>query len=486
MEILTPVGVIAGVLVLAALFAGVVERAPLSFPIIFLGMGLVLGDGVSSAVSLDLHAPILEIVAFVTLALVLFLDAVHLEAREMRNDWVVPALTLGPGTLTVISLVAVAAVVLLDFSWPLAFILGAALASTDAVVLRDVIRDRRIPGAVRRSLSIEAGTNDVIVLPPVLILAAVTSADASAGAGGWVWFVIQLFIIGPAVGAAVGAGGAWLMSWIDARAPVRSEYQALYGVGLVLAALFLGEWLGADGFLAAFAAGAAVALTNNALCDCFLDFGEVLAEMAMLLTFVLFGIVLSPMLGDVFGWSVAIFAAFVLLVARPLPLFAVLSVRRTALSRHARAFIAWFGPRGLNSLLLALLAVGAHVPDAERLFAIVGVVVVASVVVHGVSATPISSRYAAFVERDVRPEEREATATGAFTASDETSDRMSVDQLAAALEGEHPPLVVDVRSRSAYERATTQIPTSIRVRPDEVKAWAEGQDKGRLIAFYCT
>jgi NhaP-type Na+/H+ or K+/H+ antiporter len=403
----------------------------------------------------------------------------------MRADWLVPVLTLGPGTVSVIGIVAVAAAVLLDLPWMHAFIAGAALASTDAVVLRDVIRDQRVPGAVRRTLSIEAGTNDVIVLPPVLVLSAVAARAAGTGLE-WAWFAVQLFLIGPGIGALVGAGGAWAMGRVDARAPIRREYQALYGVGLVLAAFALGEWLGADGFLAAFAAGAAVALANVDLCDCFLDFGEIVAEMAMMLTFLLFGIVLSPMLGGIVTPDSLAFAGLVLLVARPVTLFTVLSIRRRHLSRAARGFIAWFGPRGLNSLLLALLAVGAGVPGGERLFAVVGIVVVASVVLHGVSATPMASWYGRVVARSTHDEERESTATGLLRTHLDDAPRVSVEGVAQALDGDDPPIVVDVRSRSSYASATTQIPGSVRVRPDDVEAWARQQPKDRLIVLYCT
>lgn len=485
MDLLGSVGVVAAVLLVAALAAGLVERGPISFPIIFLGLGLALGDGAAGVVALDLHAPILEVVAYVTLALVLFLDAVRIETDEMRRDWLVPALALGPGTISVIGLVSVVGVLLLDLSWPVALIAGAALASTDAVVLRDVIRDRRIPAPVRRALSIEAGANDLIVLPAVLVVAAVATAEAGS-VSEWVGFLVKLFLVGPGIGAAIGVIGAWAMARADAFVTVRTEYQAMYGIGLVLAALALGERFGADGFLAAFAAGAAVALTNNDLCDCFLDFGEVVAEMAMLITFVLFGVVLSPMLGEVVSPATVVFAAFVLLLARPVPLLAVLSLRRTALSVPARAFIAWFGPRGLNSLLLALVAVGAGVPDGDRLFAIVGAVVVASVVVHGASATPLSAWYGRRVEAATRTEEREVTATGLFIAPDTSGARVTVQELATALASDEPPVVVDVRSRSAYERATTQIPGSVRVRPDEVDRWAEHQTADRLVVLYCT
>ena len=486
--LLAPVGIVAAVLVLAALCAGVVERAPVSFPMLFLGLGLVLGGGATGVLQIDLHAPVLEVVAFTTLALVLFLDAVHLEGDAVRRDWLVPALTLGPGTIATIALVTVAARVLLDLPWAIALIAGAALASTDAVVLRDVLRDRRIPAAVRRALSIVAGTNDVIVLPVVLVVTAIATSEAGSTAT-WGAFLVQLFIVGPAIGAGVGAGGAWLMARVDARFGVRTEYQALYGVGLVLAALTLGETFGADGFLAAFAAGAAVALTNNALCDCFLDFGEVVAEMAMLLTFVLFGSVLSPLLADVASPLVLGFVVLVLAVARPVPMVAVLSLRRARLSWAARAFIAWFGPRGLNSLLLVLIAVGAGLPDGDRLFAIVGAVVVASVALHGATATPLGAWYGRRVRAATAPEEREVTARGVLGGdADRTGEarRITVPELATLLVGDAPPVVVDVRSRSSYERAVTQIPGSIRVRPDEIDSWAQDQTLERLVVLWCT
>ena len=297
MEIEGLFAVAAAVLTISALLAGFVARAPLSFPIVFLALGLVLGDGTTGALSVDLDSEVLQAVAFATLALVLFLDAMNLELAVMRRDWLIPALTLGPGTLLVIGLTAVSAMVIMGLDPLIAFIVGAILASTDPVVLRDVLRDDRLPRPVRNALSIEGGTNDLIVLPPILILAAVATHEASSTLS-WLGFLGELLIVGPVAGAAVGLGGAWLMSAVDARYPVRREWQALYGIGLVLAAFAAGETLGEDGFLAAFAAGAAVGLSSRTLCDCFLEFGEVLAELLMLMSFVLFGAVLSSELGS--------------------------------------------------------------------------------------------------------------------------------------------------------------------------------------------
>ncbi|HEX2028018.1 MAG TPA: cation:proton antiporter, partial [Nitriliruptorales bacterium] len=329
-----------------------------------------------------------------------------------------------------------------------------------------------------------AGTNDLIVLPAVLVLAAVASGGAGSP-GGWAWFLVQLFLIGPAVGAAVGAGGAWAMSRVDVRTQVRSEYQALYGLGLVLAAFAGGEWLGADGFLAAFAAGMAVTATNNRLCDCFMEFGEVVAEMLMLLAFVLFGAVLSELAPPALTVPTLALAAITILVARPATVFALLSLRHTALSRPARAFIAWFGPRGLNSLLLALLVVRIGVPQAEQLFVAVGVVVMASVLLHGVSATPVTAWYAHRVEATTLPEEREATARGLLHPEHSGEvPRVAPEELAALLASPHPPQVVDVRTRSTA--GDEGIPGAMPVRADEIDRWAEDQTRERLVVLYCT
>src|SRR5688572_26311124 len=116
---------------ISALLAGFVARAPLSFPIVFLALGLVLGEGTTGALSVDLDSEVLQAVAFATLALVLFLDAMNLEVAVMKRDWLIPALALGPGTLLVIGLTAGSAMLIMGFDPVIAFIVGAVLASTD-------------------------------------------------------------------------------------------------------------------------------------------------------------------------------------------------------------------------------------------------------------------------------------------------------------------------------------------------------------------
>lgn len=473
--------IVAAVLIVAAITSRLVERAPISFPIIFLGLGFLLGG--NGIVELDVHSPLLETVALISLALVLFLDAVNVQLDELRAEWYVPVLTLGPGTLLIISGIAATAYYLLGVTPLQAVLLGAILASTDPVVLRDIVRDGRVPRSVRRALSVEAGMNDLVVLPIVLVLIAILTARAGSAAE-WTVYLFRILIVSPLVGLAVGGAGAWLMGWVDRRAGISREYQALYGIGLVFATFTAGQTIGGDGFLAAFFGGLSITLFNMTLCDCFMEYGEVTAEMMMLLAFVLFGAVLSALLPTVPLMAGLGLALIALGVIRPAVLGLVLLPAK--MSTIARGFIGWFGPRGLNSLLLALLVVQAHAPDAEFLLAVTGMVVVVSVVVHGMSATPLSAWYGRRIEATTYAEEREGTFTGLFEADPNAVERITPAQLVEMLASDAPPLLLDVRSRSQYEADDTQIPGSIRVEPDRIEDWMTTASKEYTIVAYCT
>ena len=476
-------GIIALVLIVTAIASGLVERSPLSFPVMFLGLGLALGGGGLGVIEMGPRNPLLEVVATLTLALVLFLDAIKLQVGELGKRWVIPALVLGPGTGLIIGLGAVALALLLGFPWLLAFIGGAVLASTDPVVLREIVRDGRIPRSVRQILKFEAGTNDAIVLPVILVLISVAGARAG-GALEWSAFLAKLLILGPAIGFAIGGIGSWMIAKVDARMSIRQEHQALYGIGLVLAAYAGATAAGGDGFLAAFAAGVAVVVLNQPLCDCFLDFGEIASEMAMLLAFVLFGAVLSGLLGSVAVGPALILAGLVIFVIRPSMLGLVLA--RANMSWEAHAFVSWFGPRGLNSLLLALLVVQANIPGSELLLATIGVVVLASITVHGGTATPLSAWYARRTASETLVEERENTAAGLFGRGGGEVRRITAEALSSLLLGANPPALLDVRSRSSYESDGAQIPGSIRVVPDQVIDWAAECPEYDLVVTYCT
>ncbi|MGH3147778.1 MAG: cation:proton antiporter [Rubrobacter sp.] len=488
-DLLVGFALVAVVLTVAGLASGIVERAPLSFPMIFLGLGFLLGGHGLGVLEFGAESALLETVATLTLAMVLCLEAVRIGNIGMGGAGFVPILSLGPGTVVIVAVIATGSYFLLGVSLIEALLLGTILASTDPVVLRDVVREERIPASVRQALNIEAGTNDIVVLPTLLILIALANDEAS-GAAGWALLVGEVLVLGPVVGFAIGAGAAWLMSRAERRYSVNEVYQSLYGVGIVLLSYTVATALGGDGFLAAFAAGFAIAVLNFDLCQCFLDYGETTSEMAMLLSFILFGVVLSDLFAEVPLVPALALAAIVIFVARPLAIGLVL--RNAAVSNAARAFIGWFGPRGLNSLLLALLVVEAGVANSEFLLGVVGVVVTVSVVAHGASATPLSRRYGEAVMRETHQEERE-NAGGIFEGDASESIRITPERLYKMLGEQNPPLVLDVRTRSQFDQDHTRVPGAFRVAPDQVEAWVRereeaygSQVEGQRIVAYCT
>ena len=486
-EIVIAFGLIATILIVTALASGLIERSVLSFPLIFIALGFALGQRGLGLIDISPHSAILEIVATLTLALVLFLDAMKLQVEELGKRWLIPFLILVPGTAIIIALGALPLALIVGFGWVMAFIGGALLASTDPVMLREILRDTRIPRPVRQILKLEGGMNDLVVLPVILILIAVSSAQVG-GFGQWAAFLVKLLVLGPLVGAAIGVVGAWCMSRVDEHMGIRLEHQALFGIGLVLAAYASATIVGGDGFLGAFFAGLAVVILNQKLCHCFLDYGEVTSEMMMMLAFVLFGVVLSGIIDTVPLGPALILAALVIFVIRPVVMNLILA--KAKISWEARAFVSWFGPRGLNSLLLALLIVQAQVPGAELLLATVGIVVMASVVIHGASASPISAWYGRKTSRETLAEERESTVVGLFRPQDGEVARISADELHDLLAGDVMPILLDVRSRSTYEHDDAKIPGSVRVLPDEVIDWATDEFpqglSDRLVVAYCT
>jgi NhaP-type Na+/H+ or K+/H+ antiporter len=399
-ELLIPFAGVAAVLLVSGLVSGVARQAPVSVPMIFLGLGLAVGDGGLGLVHVAVHDRALEVTAVLSLALVLFLDSINLRIDRDDGSWRALLLSLGPGTILTVGIAAVAAHLVLGLPLLQSLLLGAILASIDPVVLRDVVRDERVPASIRQALATEASTNDIIVLPLILILAAIARGQAHAPAD-WIVMLVRMFLLAPLAGVAAGLGSVWVMRRVRARSEIDRSYRAIFGVGAVLAAYVAGEAAGGSGFLAILAGGAAVVATDYDLCDCLVEYGEITADMLMLGSFILFGALLSPLVRAMALGPALLFAGVVLAVARPVAIGLVL--RRAVTSTRARLFIGWFGPRGLSSLLLALLVVSQRVPAAEHLLAISGVVVIASVVAHGVTATPLAAAYQRVSGRQWQP-----------------------------------------------------------------------------------
>jgi len=367
------------IILVAALLSGLVERSGLPQVAIFLILGAALGPAGLGLLNFTLESPAVYVVATLSLVLVLFTDAIGLDITEVRRYRALALLVLGPGTLFSAALIALAGWGLLGLAPAAAAILGASLASTDPVLLRGLLHRRDLPEASRLALRLESGLNDVVLLPIVLVAMAFLKRETSLSAMDWAHLGLDLFVLGPGAGVAVGLLAVAALDLVRRRVGVRRDYESLYSLGVAFTAYAAAEAVHGSGFLAAFAAGMIIIILDVELCDCFLEYGETTAEMALLFTFVLFGSSLIWSGFSVLGGGALLFTVIALL-GRPAVFLALLL--RTGLDRRGRVLTAWFGPRGLSSLLLVLLPVFAGLPGSERLFALCCLVVLVSIALH--------------------------------------------------------------------------------------------------------
>jgi NhaP-type Na+/H+ or K+/H+ antiporter len=349
-----------------------------------------------------------------------------------------------------------------------------------------VLNDKRVPKSIRNTLGVEAGTNDVIILPLVLIATAIAAGEHRTNRE-WVEFGFDLYVLGPILGILVAFISIKLLNVVRSRQLVRHDYESLYSIGVAFVAYAAAQSIGGSGFLAAFAAGLTISFMDTELCDCFIEYGETTAEMAMLLTFVFLGGALLLSAQDAFGAKTMFFALFVIFIARPVAFF--ISLFHANISRDGKIALAWFGPRGLNSLLLVILAIVEGLPDAEIVFGIVSVVVLASVVLHGSSATPLLNWYEKKQKQRSLPEETAVHPAALLNAEVKPTPlaavpRMTVDELHTLMLTDAPRTIFDVRRRNA-ETESRSIPGAIRTTVDDLGDWIGKLPKEPPIVLFC-
>lgn len=454
---------------------------------IFLTLGAMLGPAGLNILDVGLDSPSLRVLSILALTLVLFGDAVTLDPNEIRSQRALAIRVLGPGTLIPAALITLAAWMLLDLPWPAAAILGAALASTDPVLLRSVLRSRAIPAAPRIALRLESGMNDAVLLPIVVLAMAFMQGGAAIAGPEIRHHLVGLFILGPTLGALVGWLGIVILSQIRDRVGVRRDYESIYALGLAFTSYAIAEAVGGSGFLAAFFAGLMVALQDVELCDCFLEYGEATAEMLLLLTFVALGTSLIWTGLTIIDWRTLGFAILALGI-RTVVLFPMLG--GTRLSRRDRKIIALFGPRGLSSLLFVLLPVFAGLPGAERLFTVAALVVLLSVVIHGGGIAIFMRRSRESVGRPTGDTTDRGTPRRALTvlANDaEAEERITLDEVRRAQERGEPVVMVDARADRSYRADPRTAEGAVRVEPDDPVRDAVEQrlSKTATLVVYC-
>ncbi|WP_051684082.1 cation:proton antiporter [Blastococcus sp. URHD0036] len=365
-------------------------RADVTGPIAFVLVGVLLA--VSGAVSGDTEPEALRPLVETALVWVLFSDAARVPLHDLRADAGRCARLLGIGLpLTVLAGWALATWLLPGLGGWLALLVAASLAPTDAALGVSVVTDPAVPVRIRRLITVESGLNDGIVTPVVVVaLAGAASAEGLADAPGLGEALLEL-AIGAVVGAAVGAAGGWVLRESQRRGWTDEGVAGIAVLGLAAAAYAAALVASGNGFVAAFCAGLAFGRTAGRRGPAEVGFTEQAGELVGLLVWLAFGAVAVPVLVDHADWATLLYAVASLTVVRMVPV--ALACLGTTMDLRSVLFVGWFGPRGLASLVFALLALEDLGPDADDAVAVVAATVLLSVVVHGVSASPLAARY---------------------------------------------------------------------------------------------
>jgi sodium/hydrogen antiporter len=395
--------IVAGTLVAVAAISGRLSGTVVTPAMVFVAVGLLVGPEVLGEIDLGSSSGIVRALAEATLALVLFCDASRIDLGMLRREVGVPVRLLGIGLPLTIALGALAAAVLFDrLSVEEAVILSIVLAPTDAALGQAVVVEPRVPGRIRQGLNVESGLNDGICVP--LLFAAVAVADVESeiadgrGAATLLLEEIGYGVVGGVVGGLVVAA---IVTYAGRRDLIADQWrQVIPGAGAALA-YGTASALGGSGFIAAFVAGMTFRLALGRDPANINDLSEQVGNVLNGVTFLFFGaILLGPALGEL-TWQLALYAVLSLTLARMLP------VAIAMLGSRARpptlAFLGWFGPRGLASIVFAVIVIEeANLPHEHLIVLAIYLTVGLSVVAHGLTAAPFANRYARWYEQHPR------------------------------------------------------------------------------------
>jgi sodium/hydrogen antiporter len=400
--------IVAALIFVWATLSARLERFDVTAPITFVLAGLLLTHGPLAPLGFAPSQAEVKALAEVTLVLVLFSDASRVGLRDLRTDMglcvrlLVIGLPLTIGLGTVLALAMVGGIT----PW-LALLVGAALAPTDAALGAGMMVNRAVPVRIRRLINVESGLNDGIATPFVLIALAGAQPSGHAAGIGPAGAAAEL-ALGVAIGVAVGGVGGYVVKVASDRGWVAGSFAGSAVLALAVCAYACAVALHGNGFIAAFTGGLAFRAAGGQRGERLVPFVEETSALVSLLVWLAFGAVMVVPAFESLTWPDVAYAVLSLTLIRMVPVALALAGAR--LGRTAVAFIGWFGPRGLASVVFALLALEELGQGAARpAIAVIAFTVLLSVVAHGVTADPLARRYGPSMTRALVPGEDPGT-----------------------------------------------------------------------------
>lgn len=405
MEHLSPelaASVLFGVLVLAfSLFSAGLDRILVTAPLVFVALGAVIGFAIGPV---DPERVLgLKVIAEITLVLILFHDAAAVRPGDVGRDRgpIMRLLFIGL-PLTVLMGWGAAQLLFPGIPLMLALLLAAALAPTDAGLGAPTVLNPVVPTRVRRLLNVESGLNDGLATPVVLFAVAAYAGSEGIAPGASVVEALIEIALGTLAGVVAGALGGILIGWSKRRRMSSHGSRALATLMIPLLAYGGALIMSGNGFVAAFVSGTAFAGAARWLDqeEDALQLTEQLANPLGYAVWLVFGITAVPVIWRGVGWGELVFALLALTVLRMLPV--AIGLLGSGFRLPTVLFIGWFGPRGLASIVFALIALESLElnPALSSVLVTISLTVVFSVVAHGVSAEPLAKRYGAWAQRE--------------------------------------------------------------------------------------
>jgi sodium/hydrogen antiporter len=396
---MTTLALLAAAALAYALVSRRLENSVLSAPLFFVAVGVVAGPHALDVVSIDVtHGTALH-VAELALALLLFSDAAGVDFQALRGNASVPGRLLAIGMPATIALgMAVGAAVLTDLDFWEAAIVAAVLAPTDAALGRTVVSSPLVPARVRQALNVESGLNDGLSVPFLALFIAIAGEETLPAARDWLQFALEQIGLGTLIGLVVGGAGAWVVERASERGLMTDVFQQFAALSLAVLAFLLADEAGGNGFIAAFVGGLAAGRMGAVCGKHVFEFTEEEGQLLSFAVFFMFGVASLEFLQEA-DWRIALYAALSLTLVRMLPV--ALATAGMGFRASSVLFMGWFGPRGLASIILVLVVAEEvpELPGLEAILATVTMTVLASVVLHGISAPLLSRAYARRVQR---------------------------------------------------------------------------------------
>lgn len=378
--------------------AGAVERSWISGPIIFTLFGLIIGPFGLDLLSLDADREMIKALAEITLALVLFTDAAGAHIGVLKRTSGIPIRLLFAGLpLTILLGFGMGVLLFDDLSIFAIAVLATMLAPTDAALGKAVVTNEAVPDEIRQGLNVESGLNDGICVPILFVFLALALDQAGDQAPGGlaVQLVIEEIGIGLVVGLVLTYFAVRLLKLALQRNWLTPTWIQIPVIALALSCFAVSQLLGGSGFIAAFSGGLLLRIMDTHLSrdikDEFLLASEGIGDSLALITWVIFGsAVVGKALGN-FSWTILLYSVLSLTVIRMLPVF--LSLAGSNINTEGRLFIGWFGPRGLASIVFAVIVAESGIPESGPLIMTVVCTIMLSIVMHGITANPWARAY---------------------------------------------------------------------------------------------